>query len=101
LREYFLFIDFFLLKNKFTVWKFYCSLTLFLGILVRWRTALKIHDFLPQNTGITHSRYLFFEDISGKSYSLSFKGEKFYKNQEPVIAAQKMVVSQEKGCHDC
>jgi hypothetical protein len=61
----------------------------------------KIHDFLPQNTGITHSRYLFFEDISGKSYSLSFKGEKFYKNQEPVIAAQKMVVSQEKGCHDC
>ena len=60
----------------------------------------KLHDFLLQNTVITHSRYLFFGNILGTSYSLSFKKEKDCKTQEPVIAAQKMVVSQEKGCHD-
>ena len=28
----------------------------------------KIHDFLPQYTVLTHSRYLFFGNILGKSY---------------------------------
>jgi hypothetical protein len=46
---------------------------LFLGILGRRLTAFKIHDFLPQNTGITPFIIYFLGDILKNSYSLSFK----------------------------
>ena len=34
----------------------------------------KIHDFLSQNTGITHLNYLFFGGILEKGYSLCING---------------------------
>jgi len=38
-------------------------MTLFLGILDSWLNVLKIHDFLPQNTGITQFIIYFLGDI--------------------------------------
>jgi hypothetical protein len=64
--------------NEFIVWKFYCALTLFLEILDWWPTAFKIHDFLPQNTGITYFSCLFFGDIFKQVIFYPLKKKKDY-----------------------